>query len=80
MNQTLDALNGYRTLSVFLVPILDQAKTVLGVIQLINALDSRGRPVPFQPPFSYVQRTLALIQARPRWRLSLQLHKVVGVP
>lgn len=25
-------------------------------------------------------RTLALIQARPRWRLSLQLHKIVGLP
>ena len=25
-------------------------------------------------------RTLALIQARPRWRLSLQLHKIVGIP
>jgi organic radical activating enzyme len=25
-------------------------------------------------------RTVALIQARPRWRLSLQLHKIVGLP
>ena len=25
-------------------------------------------------------RTIALIQARPRWRLSVQLHKIVGVP
>jgi len=25
-------------------------------------------------------RTLALIHARPRWRLSLQLHKIIGVP
>jgi organic radical activating enzyme len=25
-------------------------------------------------------RTLQLIQMRPRWRLSLQLHKVVGIP
>jgi organic radical activating enzyme len=25
-------------------------------------------------------RTLALIHARPRWRLSLQLHKLIGVP
>ena len=25
-------------------------------------------------------RTLQLIQARPRWRLSLQLHKIVGLP
>jgi organic radical activating enzyme len=27
-----------------------------------------------------LSRTLALVQARPRWRLSLQLHKIVGVP
>ena len=25
-------------------------------------------------------RTLALIHARPRWRLSMQLHKIIGVP
>jgi len=25
-------------------------------------------------------RTVALIHARPRWRLSLQLHKIIGVP
>ncbi len=25
-------------------------------------------------------RTLALIHARPRWRLSLQIHKIIGVP
>ena len=28
----------------------------------------------------HLARTLALIQERPRWRLSLQLHKLVGVP
>jgi organic radical activating enzyme len=27
-----------------------------------------------------VRRTLALIHARPQWRLSIQLHKVIGVP
>jgi organic radical activating enzyme len=27
-----------------------------------------------------LSRTLALVQARPRWRLSLQLHKILGVP
>lgn len=25
-------------------------------------------------------RTIALIHARPRWRISLQLHKIVGIP
>jgi organic radical activating enzyme len=28
----------------------------------------------------HLARTLQLIQARPRWRLSLQLHKIVGIP
>lgn len=28
----------------------------------------------------HLQRTLALVQARPTWRLSLQLHKILGVP
>jgi organic radical activating enzyme len=28
----------------------------------------------------HLARTLALVQARPRWRLSLQLHKIIGVP
>jgi 7-carboxy-7-deazaguanine synthase len=28
----------------------------------------------------HLARTLALVQARPRWRVSLQLHKILGVP
>ena len=28
----------------------------------------------------HLARTIALVQARPRWRLSLQLHKILGVP
>ncbi|HET9625853.1 MAG TPA: 7-carboxy-7-deazaguanine synthase QueE [Kofleriaceae bacterium] len=28
----------------------------------------------------HLARTLALIHARPRWRLSMQLHKIIGVP
>lgn len=59
LDRAFDERNDYRTVSVFLVPIRDQSKTLLGVLQLINALDSRGRPVPFRPPYGYVQRTLA---------------------
>ena len=58
-DRTFDERNDYRTVSVFLVPIRDQSKTLLGVLQLINALDARGRPVPFRPPYGYVQHTLA---------------------
>jgi organic radical activating enzyme len=28
----------------------------------------------------HLARTLALVQLRPRWRVSLQLHKILGVP
>jgi len=28
----------------------------------------------------HLARTLALVERRPRWRLSIQIHKVVGVP
>ena len=59
LDRAFDERNDYRTVSVFLVPIRDQSKTLLGVLQLINARDSRGRPVPFRPPYGYVQRTLA---------------------
>ena len=58
-DRAFDERNGYRTVSVFLVPIHDQSKSVLGVIQLINALDAHGRPVPFRPPYGYVQHALA---------------------
>ena len=58
-DRAFDERNNYRTVSVFLVPIHDQSKSVLGVIQLINALDAHGRPVPFRPPYGYVQHALA---------------------
>ncbi len=58
-DRAFDERNNYRTVSMFLVPIHDQSKTVLGVLELINALDSQGRPIPFRPPYAYIQRTLA---------------------
>jgi 7-carboxy-7-deazaguanine synthase len=29
---------------------------------------------------AHLAKTIALVQARPRWRLSVQLHKILGVP
>jgi organic radical activating enzyme len=28
----------------------------------------------------HLERTMKLVHARPRWRLSLQMHKILGVP
>ena len=56
---TVDARLGYWTLSVFLEPILDPSRSALGVLQLINALDAHGRPVPFLPRWGDELRALA---------------------
>ncbi len=58
-DRAFDERNDYRTVSMFLAPIHDPSRTVLGVLELINALDSHGRPIPFRPPYGYIQRTLA---------------------
>jgi hypothetical protein len=57
--RAFDERNNYLTVSVFLVPIHDQSRNVIGVLQLINALDAQGQPIPFRPPYGFVQRTLA---------------------
>jgi len=45
-NATLDERHGYTTVSMLTVPMPDRSGDVIGILQLINALDG-GRPVPF---------------------------------
>ena len=42
-----DERSGYRTVSVLVVPLADQKRELVGVLQLINSLDDDGRPRPF---------------------------------
>ena len=42
-----DAMTGYRTKSMLVIPMNNEKGELLGVLQLINALDSGGEPVPF---------------------------------
>src|SRR3989338_7307486 len=50
---------GFLVRTMFLVPIHDQSRIVLGVLALINRLDLHLQPIPFRPPCGYIQRTLA---------------------
>ncbi len=43
----VDEISGYRTKSMLTVPLLNPNKEVIGVLQLINAKDDKGRIVPF---------------------------------
>ena len=54
-----DARNDYQTLSVLAVPLANRQGRVIGVLELINALDADGRPAPFDADYEPLVRALA---------------------
>jgi diguanylate cyclase (GGDEF)-like protein len=58
-NRAFDARTDYRTRSVLVVPLQDPSGVVLGVLELINALDERNEVVPFDPNYEDLVRSLA---------------------
>ena len=58
-NRAIDAQTGYRTRSVLVVPLMEPRGNVIGVFQLINALDARNQIVPFDPDYDDLIRALA---------------------
>lgn len=47
-NQEIDRRSGYRTSSMLTIPLKTNMGEVLGVLQLINAMDEKGNVVPFR--------------------------------
>jgi GAF domain-containing protein len=58
-NRAIDAQTGYRTQSVLVVPLMEATGNVIGVFQLINALDARHQIIPFDPDYEELIRSLA---------------------
>ena len=58
-NREIDAQTGYRTRSVLVAPLMEPTGNVVGVFQLINALDARDQIVPFDPDCEELIRALA---------------------
>ncbi|MBP3470334.1 MAG: HD domain-containing protein [Lachnospiraceae bacterium] len=46
-----DVVHNYRTKSLLTVPIFEQGKSVLGVMQLTNCMDDDGNVIPFPEPY-----------------------------
>jgi GAF domain-containing protein len=62
--RAFDQQTGYRTTSVLAIPLKSPDGTVLGVLQLINALSPEtGKPVPFEPGIQQMIDSLALLAA-----------------
>ena len=53
-----DAMTGYRTQSMLVVPMSDDKGRLIGVTQLINALDAQGEIVPFDPDIELMIRAV----------------------
>ena len=53
-----DAITGYRTHSMLVVPMEDDQGDIIGVLQLINAQDDDGTIVAFDPQYESVVRSL----------------------
>lgn len=58
-NRAIDARTGYRTRSMLVAPLLESTGNVIGVFQLINALDDRKQVVAFDPDYEELIRALA---------------------
>jgi diguanylate cyclase (GGDEF)-like protein len=58
-NRRVDAANDYATRSVLVVPLHDVAGSIVGVLELLNALDEAGAIMPFDAEHEKVTRALA---------------------
>ncbi len=58
-----DEFNGYRTASMLVLPMEDEKDRVIGVLQLINALDDNGNTIPFAERFENIVSALTSLAA-----------------
>lgn len=81
--KTYDSLTGYRTKSQLVIPLENSENELLGVLQLINAMDEEGNIIPFDPDYDIIIRSLGSMTSIELANLSyveelrLQLHSFV---
>lgn len=54
-----DSMTGYRTKSMLTIPLLNQESKAVGVMQLLNALDTDGNVIAFHPELEHILLALA---------------------
>lgn len=78
-----DAMTGYRTQSMLVIPIENNEEELLGVLQMMNAQDKQGNVIPFEKEYEMVIRSLgaltaiALTNLRYLGEMKQQLHSFV---
>lgn len=78
-----DKLTGYRTKSQLVIPLENNENQLLGVLQLINAMDEEGNVIPFDSQYDIIIRSMGSMTSIELANLSyveelrLQLHSFV---
>lgn len=79
-NSFFDRKAGYRTQSVFTLPLMTLGNNLVGVMQLINCMDERRNPIPFSAETKeYVSRFAGYAAAaieRAKWNQELILRMI----
>lgn len=58
-----DAMTGFRTQSMLVIPVENNVGELIGVLQMINAQDEQGNVIPFDEQFEIVIRSLGSLAA-----------------
>lgn len=58
-----DALTGYHTRSMLVIPLENSENELVGVLQLINAMDAEGNVIPFDEQYNIIIRSLGSVAA-----------------
>ena len=79
-----DAMTGYHTKSMLVVPLSDDKGGLIGVMQLINALDAQGQPIPFDSETELFisaiasQAALSIVNMKYAEQITALLDSLVG--
>lgn len=80
-----DAITGYKTTSMMVVPMEDDKENVIGVMQLINALDENGEVIPFRKEYERIlssmgsQAAICLVNINYSHQVQNMLNSLVKV-
>ena len=58
-----DAMTGFRTQSMLVIPVENNTGDLIGVLQMMNAQDENGKVIPFDPQYEIVIRSLGSLAA-----------------
>ena len=79
-----DAMTGYLTQSMLVVPLANDQGELIGVMQLINALDEHGSTIPFDPDMEFLisaiasQAALSVVNMQYAEQITALLNSLVG--